>query len=167
LEKFGWPRYYAGGVRRAKAEALGLSLDEYNKLGESDPTTDSEVDEYLKTLGETKDNFIAEGRTAWFFIPQSIKIYLTINENKAAYLIFRDLQRGVKRNESNNINSEADMLASIRDRMLSDKLRYQKYYGFDVFDPAHYNFTLDTTNLTTTEAGERVYEFIKNKLSAS
>ena len=45
-EHLSWPRYYMGGLRREAAARRGMSLGEYNKLGESDPRTDLEVDEY-------------------------------------------------------------------------------------------------------------------------
>ena len=53
-EKLGWPRYYMGGLRRQKARERGLSLEESNKLGESAPSTDLEVDMYQKELGLSK-----------------------------------------------------------------------------------------------------------------
>lgn len=56
----------------------GMTLAEYNKLGETDPSTDIEVDEYQKKLGETEDNFIIEGRTSWHFIPHSLKFLLML-----------------------------------------------------------------------------------------
>ncbi|NCN22449.1 AAA family ATPase, partial [Candidatus Falkowbacteria bacterium] len=40
-----WPRYYMGGLRREAAKKRGLTLAEYNELGEKDPKTDMEVDE--------------------------------------------------------------------------------------------------------------------------
>ncbi|MCX6797924.1 MAG: AAA family ATPase [Candidatus Falkowbacteria bacterium] len=39
-DKLNWPRYYMGGLRRAAAKKRGLTLAEYNKLGEVDPKTD-------------------------------------------------------------------------------------------------------------------------------
>ena len=68
-----WPRYYIGAIRREAALKRGLTLEEYNKLGETDPQTDIEVDNYQKELGERSDNFIIEGRTSWYFIPHSLK----------------------------------------------------------------------------------------------
>jgi cytidylate kinase len=163
-----WPRYYMGGIRREKAKELGLTLEEYNQLGESDPKTDYDVDEYMKHLGETEDNFIIEGRTAWYFIPNSLKLYFEIDEKRAAHLINRDLQSGfgADRNE-NNIRNEEEALVSIRKRMASDKLRYRKYYNIDVNDKNNYDYTIDTTNMTIDEAFAQVYAFIREKLKNS
>jgi predicted cytidylate kinase len=163
-EKLGWPRYYIGGLRREKARERGLTLAEYNRLGETDPATDFEVDEYQKKLGETEDNFIIEGRTSWHFIPHSLKIYLDVDKKIAAKRIFHDLQKSVDRNEARKFDTEEAVLANILEREKSDRARYQKYYQYDVYDPSHYDFVLNTTNLTIEEAFEKIFEFIKPKL---
>ena len=53
-------RYYIGGMRRALAKKRGMTLAEYNKLGEKDPSTDREVDDYQTELGKKKNNIIVD-----------------------------------------------------------------------------------------------------------
>ena len=77
-EFWGWPFYSMGNLRRQAAAQRGLTLAEYNALGENDPQTDLAVDRYQEELGKTQDNFVIEGRTSWHVIPQSIKIFLTV-----------------------------------------------------------------------------------------
>ena len=166
-EKLGWPRYYIGGLRREAAKKRGLTLAEYNKLGETDPTTDQEVDEYQHELGRQQDNFIIEGRTSWYFIPHSLKIYLDVDEATGAKRVYKHLQEkdaGSNRNEDINLNSWQDVLTSLRQRLASDNARYDKYYGIDVYDKNHYDFYLDTANLTKDEVYTAVYNFIKSNI---
>lgn len=165
-EKLGWPRYYMGGLRREKARERGLTLAEYNRLGETDPATDFEVDEYQKQLGEKENNFVIEGRTSWHFIPHSLKIYLDVDKATAAERIFNDLKKSGDRNEARKFDTTEAVLENILEREKSDRARYQKYYQFDVYDPSHYDFVLNTTNLTIEEAFQRIYDFIKLKLAA-
>lgn len=162
--ELGWPRYYIGGIRREKARERGLTLAEYNKLGESDPSTDLEVDEYQKKLGETQDNFIIEGRTSWHFIPQSFKIFLGVKIDEAAKRIFAALQENQERNEDSGMNSLADVLESLKKRRESDKKRYQQYFKIDVFDLSHFDYVLDTTNLTVEEVFGRVLGVVREKM---
>lgn len=162
----GWPRYYVGGLRREAAKARGLTLAEYNKLGETDPATDLEVDEYQKKLGETQDDFVVEGRTSWYFIPHSLKIYLDVDPEEGARRIFSHLQQKNDRNEDLNLTSLEDVKISNAKRLASDRLRYQKYYGVDVNDRKHYDFYLDTTNLTPTEVLQKVLVFVQERLKA-
>ena len=164
-KKLDWPRYYIGGIRRKKAKEQGLSLSEYNKLGETDPTTDLEVDKYQEQLGKKEDNFIIEGRTSWLFIPHSVKIYLDVEDKEGARRIFNDLQKNDKRNEGKNLNSISDVLKSIRKRKRSDRLRYRKYYSVDVYDKNHYDYVLDTTNLDIKEVFNRIISYIQTSLN--
>jgi len=163
-KKLGWPRYYVGGLRREAAKKRGLTLSEYNKLGETDPETDLEVDKYQEKLGKEQDNFIIEGRTSWYFIPHSFKIYLDVEREAGAKRIFGHLQQKNDRNEDVNLKSWEDVLASNEKRLESDRLRYQKYYQIDVNDLKHYDFYLDTTKFNQDEVFAQVWEVVKEKL---
>lgn len=163
-QKLNWPHYYIGGMRREAAAKRGLSLAEYNKLGETDPATDREVDNYQKELGEKEDNFIIEGRTSWYLIPHSLKIYVDVDPDEGARRVFSDLQQKNERNEENGLNSVEAVKESLNRRLASDNLRYQKYYGINVYNPANYDYYLDTTNITKDEAFEKVYAFIISRL---
>lgn len=165
-KKLGWPHYYMGGLRREKAREKGITLAEYNRLGETDPSTDREVDEYQKRIGEEKDNFIMEGRTSWYFIPDSIKIYIDVDEKEGARRVWEDLQKNpAKRNEDKKIKTIKDALASHKQRKKSDSKRYKKYYGINIYDGSHYDFTLDTTNLTKKDAFNKIYEYVRKRLN--
>jgi CMP/dCMP kinase len=166
-EQLNWPRYYMGGLRREMAAKRGMTLAEYNRLGETDPETDKEVDNYQKELGEKEDNFIIEGRTSWLFIPHSLKIYLDVEEDEGAQRVFSHLQQDNSRNEGSSLDNVELVRESIRKRQASDSLRYQKYYGIDVYNPDNYDFYLDTTNLSPEESFSRVYDFIKIHLDKS
>jgi cytidylate kinase len=164
--KLGWPRYYIGGIRREKARERGLTLEEYNKLGETDPSTDIEVDEYQKKLGETQDNFIIEGRTSWYFIPQSFKIFLDVSFAEGSRRIFGALQQDDSRNEGKNLKSAEDVLQSLKSRRESDKARYAKYFKIDVFDLSHYDLVLDTTDLNIDQVFAKILAAVENRLKS-
>lgn len=161
--KLAWPRYYIGGLRREAAKARGLSLAEYNKLGESDPSTDQEVDDYQKKLGQESDNFIIEGRTSWYLIPHSLKIYLKVDPEVGAKRIFSNLKENNKRNEDKNLEDWTAVLKSNIKRSASDAKRYNKYYGIRVDNEQDYDFVLDTSNLSLEEVFTKVYDFVLKK----
>ena len=167
-EKLGWPRYYIGGIRRQKAKERGMTLAEYNKLGETDPSTDLEVDEYQKELGKKEDNFVIEGRTSWYFIPHSLKIYLEVDEKEGAQRIFDQLskQKDNNRNEGNDLDSVEKVLKSNKRRLKSDNKRYKKYFNINVHDKKHYDIIIDTTNLSEKEVLKEVYKKVKDKLDS-
>jgi len=163
-DKLDWPRYYMGGLRRKAAQKRGMTLAEYNKLGETDISTDQEVDKYQEELGRNQDNFIIEGRTSWYFIPHSLKIYFDVKPEEGAKRIFGNLQKENDRNEDRGLESVKAVQESMKKRLISDQLRYQKYYNIDVNDINHYDFYLDTTNLSPKQVFEKVYNWVKIRL---
>jgi cytidylate kinase len=164
-KKLGWPNYYIGEIRRKKAKSVGMTLAEYNKFAETNPKTDLDVDKYQAQLGKEKDNFIIQGRTSWFFIPHSLKIFVDVNKTVGAERVSKQLAGKNKRNEGNNLLTIKDIKKSHAERMACDKKRYKKYYGItNAFDKRHFNYVVDTTNLNPEQVFAKVYSFIKKKL---
>jgi len=165
-EKLGYKRYYMGGLRRKEARKRGMTLAEYNRLGERDFSTDKEVDELVKRLGETEDNFIIEGRTAFHFIPHSFKIFLDVDEMEGARRIFNQLKKeGERRNERKDLDSFEDVLEANRERMRSDDFRYRKYYNLDIFKADNYDLYVDTTRMTQEEEFDYIYQEVLKRLN--
>jgi cytidylate kinase len=162
VKTFNLKRYYMGQIRRNMAKEHGLTLEEFNKLGETEDWTDKKVDDYQKQLGQTEDNFLIEGRTSFFLIPNSIKIYLDADLKTAAERIFNQIQNkgGNERNEGQPISVE-EMFESLKNRVESDVKRYKKYYNIDILDQAHYDIFLDTTSMTPNEVIETLAKKIK------
>lgn len=164
-KKLNWPRFYGGGFRRIKAKSMGLTLAEFNKLGEKDKSTDYEVDGYLKQMAKKYKNCIIESRTAWHLIPNSIKIFIDVNERVGAERVFKDLtKKHNQRNEDKNLRSISQVLKSHRQRKRSDYKRYKKYYKFNLFDKKNYDFILDTTKLNKKQVFDQVYKYVKIRL---
>jgi len=163
-EKLDWQRYYIGGLRREAAKKRGMTLAEYNKLGETDPSTDLEVDRYQEELGKTHNNIIVEGRTSWHFIPHSLKIYIDVDLKIGAQRIFKELQDDKSRNENNNLHTLDSVIKNLQERIQCDKRRYKKYFKIDVYNTKNYDFILDTSNLNRTQAFKAVYKFVKSQL---
>lgn len=148
-ERLGLRFYSVGGLRGKMAMERGLSIDELNKLGENDRTTDALVDDDQKELGTTENNFVIEGRLSWHFIPHSYKIFLDCDPQEAARRIFAGQRAasGKERLDEKMYESIEETQRAIEARVASDVLRYQKYYQLDYRDPAHYDLVFDTTNM--------------------
>lgn len=162
-DEFGYKRYYIGGMRRELARKKGITLEEFNKLGETDFSTDREVDEYQKKLGQTEDNFVIEGRTSYFLIPHSYKIFLDVDLEEGAKRIWLDLKsHPEKRNEMADPKNLAEVVANVKNRMASDQRRYKKYYNrSDTHDSSNYDYVLDTTNIGKDEVINKVIEHLR------
>lgn len=157
-QKLGYHFYSMGDLRGKMAMDRSISIDALNKLGEQEAWTDHEVDDYQKKLGAQENDFIIDGRLSWYFIPQSLKVFLTIELEKGAERIFRR-----PRPDETPAASAQEVLASIKARIASDAMRYQKWYGVRFDDPANYDVTIDTANLTP----EAVVEKIMSNLPVS
>ena len=161
-EKLGFKRYYAGGMRREAAKKAGMTIEEFNKLGEKDFSTDKFVDDFLVKIGKEEDNIVVEGRTAFHFIPNSIKIFLDVDLKEGARRIFEEKKQKNDRNEKQTASVEEE-LENLKERMESDEKRYIKYYGFTCYNKKNYDLVIDTTKITAQQAAERVLEFLKKK----
>ncbi|MBU2560969.1 MAG: cytidylate kinase family protein [Nanoarchaeota archaeon] len=159
-ERLNLNHYYMGAIRRKIAEERGITLNELNRLGEKDPESDKVVDDQLIKLGKTEDNFIAEGRTAAHFIPNSIKLFIAVDLEEGARRIMNEVgDKGNRRNEEVAGNVK-DMAKLLKARIASDKVRYKRYYDIDIFDPELYDLWIDTTDMTPEQVVSQILAFI-------
>lgn len=163
----GYERVYIGGIRREAARKRGMTLAEFNTWSETHSEGDTEFDKQLEHIGKTKDNIIIEGRTAFHFIPHSLKVFLDISTEEGAKRIWKSIKStdAVTRNEGNKLTSYEAVLKNVKQRIKSDSIRYQKYYKLDIFDTSHYDLFLDTTRLNPDEEYQRVHDFIQSRLA--
>jgi len=159
-EELNYDQHNIGGIRREMAQKKGMTLEEYNKFGERDDSTDKDVDDYQIKLGKTKDNFVIEGRMSWKFIPNSIKVYLDCDIKIAAKRLYQDSINNPQRKNEAKINSEKDALDSIKKRMDSDSKRYIDYYGVDSYDKTNFDLVIDTTKKGPYDVVKEILEYV-------
>jgi len=160
-DKLNLPYIYVGGIRRKMAEERGMTLAEFNKLGETDPSTDVDVDNRIVDEVSMLDSAIVEGRTMFHFFPKSLKIFLTAELDEAAQRILNDPSH-LRKNEASDFKNIEDVKKNILARKETDNFRYKKYYNIDAYNPANFDFVLDTTNLTPEETLSKVLEYVEN-----
>lgn len=162
-KKLGMKYYYIGGILRKKAREKGLTLDEFYKLGEKDPSIDKEVDNYQKELGKKEDNFVIQGRTSFHFIPHSIKVFLVVDLKEGARRVFKDIQENPELRNETPYKSIEETLEGIKKRIESERKRYKKYYDLDHYDESLYDFVIDTTNIPAEQVADKIIEFVEKK----
>ena len=157
-KKLGLKHYSIGDLMREMASEKGMSLLELNKQAEKEKSIDLELDNRLKELGKTKDNFVIDGRLTAFFIPNAeVRIFLNADSNIRAERILND-----KRKQEKTIDVKETMI-NIKRREESEKKRYRNYYGADYMDKKLYNYTADTTSLTADKVVEGIIKFIESR----
>src|SRR3989344_2153766 len=150
-ERLKLKHYSIGDLMRAMASEKKMCLIELNKLAESDNTIDLELDEKLKELGKTNDNFVVDGRLTAFFIPKAnVRVFLDTDDKVRAERILKDRRA---HEESKDI---LEMTAKIREREESEKKRYRQYYKMSYLDKKWYNLVIDTTNMSPNDVVEKI-----------
>ncbi|MFA5051888.1 MAG: cytidylate kinase family protein [Patescibacteria group bacterium] len=162
----GYKRYYVGAMWREAARARGMNITEFGALANRDASIDKEFEKKIEELGKREDDFVIESRTAWHFIPHSVKIFIDVTAEEGARRIWGAIQKknSKDRTEEKHLTSLAAALESVRDRIAKETIRYQKYYGIDIFDPGHYDLFLDATSLSPEEEYLSVQAFVKKRL---
>lgn len=169
LTKYNAKHIYVGAIRRQLALDMGMTLHELNEYGLTHPETDIDVDKAAakKIRDLSKNNMvIVEGRTQFYFIPESIKLYIKADLKEGAKRVWKEMQQveaKKKRNEA-EVASYEELLAKMSQREEADRARYKKYYNLDHTDESQYDFVLDTTHINAQTATQKVIDFIDKSL---
>jgi cytidylate kinase len=160
-DRLGWKRYYMGQIFRDLAAENDMTLPEFRKACDADPGFDKKVDDFVIELAQKNDHFIIESRTAWHFIPESLKIFLKVDSVIAAERIFKAMASEHNRgNEDSTLDSVKNIQVSLIKRRAEDSQRYFTFYGIHQDDEKNYDLVLDTTNLSIAEVSEKIMEMI-------
>lgn len=157
-KKLGYKFYSIGDLRGKMAMERKMTIDELNEIGKKEDWTDKEADKLTEKVGKEEDNFVVDGRLAYHFIPDSVKIFMTVDPQVGAERVFKNQREDEEKKET--IEELQNML---EERMESNKERYQKWYGIDFLDKDNYDFILDTTHRTMEEVVDNIIEFLKKK----
>ncbi|MBI2659332.1 cytidylate kinase family protein [Candidatus Woesearchaeota archaeon] len=157
-ERLKFRHYSIGDLMRVMAKERKMSLLKFNKIAEQNKSIDFELDNKLKELGRTKDNFVVDGRLTAFFIPNAeVRVFLDANDKVRAERILKD-----KRQQEKS-KSLKEAISSIKKRAESEKIRYKKYYGVNYLDRKLYNFIIDTTRLNPQQVVGSIVKFVKSE----
>lgn len=151
-EKIGYQRISIGDMRRAVAEEMGISIQEFNILGdlpENEETFDRAYDRYQQSLS-LYDNIILESRLWFWNQPQSLKVFLDVDDLEWARRILGD-----SRTTDNHASIEETARVN-RERNSMDAARYIRLYGSNPRDLTNYDLIIDTTNLSPEEVVEQI-----------
>jgi cytidylate kinase len=169
VKECGYERIYAGEIFREIARERGITSEELVRRAEKDQKIDILVDERVRDkvreLERAGKNILVEGRIQFHFLPESIKIYVYVDEKEGARRIWKDLQdkeAALQRNQE-AANSIDEVVEKNRFREETDAQRYMKLYGVDHRDKKHYDFVVDTTKITPQQAADKIIEYINKK----
>ncbi|MBZ9689184.1 cytidylate kinase family protein [Clostridium estertheticum] len=154
-EALDYTYFSVGELQRKLAVEKGMSITEYNKYM-LDNNLDQEVDNKTMEIGRDKENFIFDARLAWYFIPDSFKIYLKVDIDVA-------VERAMKneRGKSEKYASKEEAKASIIERRRLEVSRFKNIYNIDLNKDSNYDLVIDTSHISMEEVIESALDAIK------
>lgn len=156
-KRLGFTHYSMGDLQRQIAEEKGVSLAELWEMEEQDKSLDNLVDARQKKIGEEKENFVIDSRIGFYFIPDSVKVFLDVDSEVGAKRVFNQ-KRGDER-----FSTLEKTRQELRKRVDSEKKRYMKYYKLNHYDMKNYDIVIDTTGKSAGEVGEEIVGKVKKK----
>lgn len=148
-------RVSAGSIQREMAKSKGMTIEEFNRFMETDPSFDKKLDDYLHSYEQKQGNYIFDSRLAWHFVPSTLSFYLAVKPEVAAERIYKAGR------EDEEYSSAEEALEKLTARRQSEVLRYKSYYGLDILDMDNYDCVIDTTNRTPEEVARLIEEEVK------
>jgi cytidylate kinase len=140
--QLGYDYVYTGAIQRTIADRLGMTTTELNLYSETHPEIDAEIDAVFKSLGSSS-NLIIDSRLAWFFVPDSFKVYIKTNIMVSAERIAKDSER-----KSEHYETTVEAACAIITRKKSENRRYVELYGADCANPSNFNLVIDASFLS-------------------
>ncbi len=155
-KKLGYRHYSAGDFMRAMAQERDTTLEALTAKALKDRSVDDEIDKRTVELGMEEDKFVIDSRLGWHFIPNAVKILLTVSGDEAARRIFA----ARRPDEQENVTLEKTK-QNIAARFASERERYKRLYGVDYTDPKNHDLVIDTTRVTQEQIVDKILAFLK------
>jgi cytidylate kinase len=153
------PHVYAGDLFRQEAKRRGLTLEEFNRLCESDHSIDRELDAAMEARARQGD-VVLEGRLAGYLAAENeldaLKVWLDASDEVRA--------RRVGQRESRDWRA---VLGENRVRHGSDAKRYKAIYGYDLSDTAVYDVVLSTDDRTPEALVDTLVEHARRRFNGA
>ncbi|MEX0933231.1 MAG: cytidylate kinase family protein [Candidatus Paceibacterota bacterium] len=152
-------RFSSGSLMREMAEKQGVTIGEMNHLAETDPNIDREIDTAIQDVGALQNKLVIDSRTAWHWIPDSFKVYLTLNPEYAAQRIFNSLQTTTSiRTKTEHGTSVEDVLENTLTRAESERKRFIERYEINSSDTSQFDVVIETETNSPEQVAEKVIE---------
>ena len=153
-EKLSYPIHKNGDYFRKLGMEMGMSVTEFNEYVKAHPEIDNKIENSARNAADENEELVIDARLGWYAVPESFKVYLTVDINEAARRAFNDPARKA----SEKFDTVEEQKADLEKRFALENERYFNLYGVHKEDKSNYDFILDTTNITREEVAEKVIE---------
>jgi cytidylate kinase len=167
-KNLGYQRFSSGDFFRKIGLELGISVNEANKKAEVDLIMDKKTDEEVTRVGKEMNKFVIDGHIAFYFIPESFKVFLNLPPEIAKDRILNNLKDNPLRKESEDSSTPEEIYEKITKRLVMEKSRFKKIYNLeDYTDPKHFDLVVDTNKNNLEQVVDIVVSEYKKWLAKS
>lgn len=153
-EQLNYGIYRNGEYFRKLAKEMNMDVTTFNEYVKKHPEIDMQIEKSAADYAKTNDNFIIDARLGFYAVPESFKVYLTVDIDVAAKRAFNDPNR----KNTENFNTVEEQKQDIIKRYKMENERYWELYHVRKEDLSNYDLVIDTTNLTPRETADKIIE---------
>lgn len=147
-ERTGLRYVYGGRIFREAAAARGMSLADFGRLCEEDPTVDRELDDRQVELLREGDLILESRLSGWLAYRNDVDAYRV--------WVVCDEDERIRRITARDGGDAASQTEATATREASERMRYQRYYQVDLDDLTPYDLVLDSTTRTPEDLADEV-----------
>lgn len=155
-KKLNYSVYRNGEYFRKLAKEHNMDVTEFNKYVFKHPEIDRQIENSAHEYSLTHDNFVIDARLGWYAVPESFKIYLSVDIDVAAKRAFND--QDPMRKATENFKTIEEQKADMIKRIKLENERYFELYGVHKEDFNNYDLVIDTTNKTPENVANIIIE---------
>ncbi|MCI9015581.1 MAG: AAA family ATPase [Clostridia bacterium] len=146
-EQLGYSIHRNGAYARKIAKDLGMSVTQYNEYVEKHPEIDRQIENSAAEYVKNNDNVIVDARLGWYSVPDSFKVYLSVELEISAERALKDTDR----KDTEKFVTLEEQKKDIQKRYKMENERFLKLYNIRRDDMSNYDLVLDTTKKTPQE----------------
>lgn len=164
-DNYNFKHISTGNMFREILKDKNLDILEFQK-GTKAQDIDKIIDEESIKIGKTRghEDILYDSRLGWYFIPNSFKVFLDLNEDEMALRLF---------NSERDITEKGKNIKEAKKRVTKrweyENNRYKKLYKIDNTNMKNYDLIIDTKDKTPDQLANEIFnkytEFVKNKKS--
>ena len=159
-EELNYTIYRNGEYVRKLAREMDMDITSFNAYLNEHPEIDRQIEQSAADYAKEHDNFIIDARLGWYAVPESFKVYLTIDIDEAAKRAFYDENRKSTEAFSTIEEQKQDMIR----RYKMENERYFNLYGVRKEDLSNYDLVVDTTGKSPETVKQEILDGYKKWL---
>ena len=157
IEKLGYGIYRNGEYFRKLAKEKNMDVTTFNEYVEKHPEIDRQIEKSAAEYAKDHTRFVIDARLGWYAVPESFKVYLTVDIDEAARRAFNDPNR----KDTESFNTIEEQKQDLIKRYNLENQRYYSLYNVRKEELSNYDLVIDTSFITPEQVADKIIEEYK------